>query len=126
MEKPRFCPPERSQNKPRGLQDCLWNALGQPLVALGPLLAALGLLLASLGSLLARLEPLLAALGPLLAPLGSLLVALGPLQDRPALTVVIQTHASVSLGAGFCSMYFSKQGISSALSIDPVLVALIP
>ena len=83
-EKHTFCPPEQSQNEPKGLQDGLWNALRQPLVALGLLLAALGLLVASLGSHLAHLEPLLAALGPFLAPLGSLLVTLGPLQDRPA------------------------------------------
>ena len=82
-EKLTFCPPERSQNEPRRLQDGLWTALGPLLVALGSLLAALGLLLAAFGSLLARLEPLLAALGPLFAALGSLLVALGPLWDRP-------------------------------------------
>ena len=82
MEKQRFCPPERSQNEPRCLQDGLRTALGPLWVALGPLLAALGLLLAALSSLQVRLGPLLAALGPLLALLESLLVALGPLWVR--------------------------------------------
>ena len=82
MEKQRFCPPERSQNEPRCLQDGLRTALGPLWVALGPLLAALGLLLAALGSLQVRLGPLLAALGPLLALLESLLVALEPLWVR--------------------------------------------
>ena len=35
MEKPRFCPPDRSQNEPRCLQDGLGTALGPLWVTLG-------------------------------------------------------------------------------------------
>ena len=105
---------------PKTRQDGHKTAPRLLLAALGPLLAALGLLLAALRWLMVTLEPLLAALGSLLVPLGPLLVPLGPLLGRtrpaaPNLTrPVLKAFKS---GRGSFAIYFSKQGISTALCI---------
>ena len=82
----------------------------------GSLLGRLGPLLAVLGSLLVRLEALLAAQGPVLAPLGSLLVALEQLWSRTKPAAPNRAHAGLRPPKGIPAMYFSKQGISTALS----------
>ena len=119
-EKPYFAPPERPQNEPRCLQDGLRTALGPLLAALGLLLVALGPLLAALGSILVRLETLL-------APLGSLLVALGPLWVRSRGGVLKSTGIDPNLvKAPLLSIGPNMGLVLLYLSIDPVLVALIP